>query len=196
MSSVSYPSPRPSSPVPHLRAWLAGGLALTVGAMVVVGGATRVPPKADPTRPAVLQAISDCRRLTEDGPRLICYDKAAAALDDALSQGALTAFDRVQAKAVRRESFGFQLPTLDFFTKGPKEDVIEKLSLKVTDVSRTARGTWILTTSEGPVWVQTQTDTLYGEPHAGSQLEVSKGALGGFFCTVDKRDTFRCARQH
>ena len=45
------------------------------------------PVKLDPGRAAVVQALADCRKLTEDTARLACYDKAAGDLDQAESKG-------------------------------------------------------------------------------------------------------------
>ncbi len=180
---------------PLVRIALFCGLGSAVVLSLMMAGASRVPLKADAPKPALLQAISACRRLVADSPRLICYDKTVAALDDAMSQGLLNAFDREQATAVRRESFGFHLPTLSLFTSGPKEDEVNSVTLTLSGARQNAREQWMLTVADGPVWVQTDTRPLFGEPHAGSHLEVSKGALGSYFCTIDRRDTFRCARQ-
>ena len=50
--------------------------------------------------------------------RLACFDAAAARLDEAEKKGDIVVVDRRQAQEVRRQAFGFTLPSLTLFDRG------------------------------------------------------------------------------
>ena len=89
---------------------LAGALTAHAGPLDVVANRT-----------AVSQAISDCRKLADRDARLDCYDKAANAFDEAQAQGQVVVVDRAQVREVKRQAFGFNMPSLNLFARGPKE---------------------------------------------------------------------------
>ncbi len=51
-----------------------------------------------------------------------------------------------------------------------------------------------LTTSEGAVWRQGESEMISPLPAAGQSMTVEKTALGGFRCITGKWTVFRCAR--
>ena len=169
------------------------GLAL---AALCVSAAHAAAPKVDPGRAAVVQALSDCRKVTDDAARLACYDKAAGALDQAESQGQVVVVDREQVKEVRRQAFGFNLPSLNLFNRGPAktEEPFDHVELELTGAHHNAEGRWVFVATSGAVWRQTESDELFNDPHQGSKLLVKKGVLGGFFCKVDGQPQVRCER--
>jgi|SRR5579875_1623154 len=147
------------------------------------------------SRAAVLQALTDCRKLTEDAARLACYDKAAGAFDQAESQGQVVVIDREQAKAVRRQAFGFNLPTLHIFDRAAKnEEGVDHLELKLDSVHHDNEGHWVFVAADGAVWRQTDTQTIVRDPHSGSKLLIKSGFLGSYFCKVDGQPQVRCQR--
>ena len=149
----------------------------------------------EPGRAAMVQALSDCRKITDDAGRLACYDKAAGAIDQAESKGQLVVIDQEQAKAVRRQAFGFNLPTLHLFDKAAKgEDGFDHLELDIASVHHGVDGKWVFVASTGAVWRQTDSEEFANDPHAGSKLLVKNGALGSFFCKVDGQSQVRCER--
>lgn len=150
----------------------------------------------DPGRSAVVQALSDCRKLTDDAARLACYDKAAGAFDQAESKGQVVVIDREQVKEVRRQAFGFNLPTLHIFDRGgaKPEDVVDHLDLEIDSAGHNAQGRWVFTASNGAVWRLTDDQEFASDPHKGSKLLVKNGALGGYFCKVDGQPQARCVR--
>jgi hypothetical protein len=171
-----------------------------LGAALVVGGAGAAlaaqPSKIDPGRAAVVQSLSDCRKITEDASRLACYDKAASALDQAESQGQVVVIDREQARAVRRQAFGFNLPSLNLFSRGAvkTEEGLDHLNLNIASVHHSSEGKWVFVATDGAVWRQTDSEELAEDPHSGSKLFVHGGALGSFFCKVDGQPQVRCER--
>ena len=59
-----------------------------------------------PGRAAVVQSLTDCRKIPAADARLACYDKAADAFDQAQAQGQVVVVDREQVRTVRRQAFG------------------------------------------------------------------------------------------
>jgi len=53
----------------------------------------------------------------------------------------------------------------------------------------------LVTTTEGAVWHQVDTDVIRRLPRQGEEFEVREGALGSFRCTANRTTTFRCERR-
>ena len=95
-------------------------------------------------RTAVAQAISDCRKVADKDARLDCYDKAADAFEQAQVKGQVVVVDREQVREVKQQAFGFNLPSLNLFARGPKEEAVDKISVKLASAVKTPResGSW------------------------------------------------------
>ena len=154
--------------------------------------AARAPSVA--SRTAVAQAISDCRKVEDKDARLACYDRAADAFEQAQAAGQVVVMDRAQVHEVKRQAFGFSMPSLNLFGRGPKEEEITRVSLKLSGAHQDGDGKWVMTTDENAVWRQIDTADVFDPPHAGSTLAVRRGVLGSFFCNVDNDAAMRCTR--
>jgi hypothetical protein len=136
-------------------------------------------------RTGVLQRLVDCRKLTEDAARLACYDAATAAMDQAEAKGDIVVVDREQARTVRRQGFGFNLPSLKLFDRGEKQEDVDQVSLKVEQASRDGSGKWTLRLEGGQTWRQIDTAEPGRDPRPGSMVRIRKAALGSYLLTVD-----------
>lgn len=148
-----------------------------------------------PARAAVVQAVTDCRKLADQGVRLACYDKAVDALEAAQAEGQVVVIDREQARAVRRQAFGFNIPSISLFPRGPKEEPINMLTVELSSAHSDSTGKWVMTTSEGAVWRQIDDKEILDAPHAGSKVLIKSALLGSYFCKVDGQTAFRCTRE-
>ena len=164
-------------------------------ALAVAGSAQAAKPKDAPARAAVVSAIIDCRKVTEDAARLACYDSAASAFDQAQTKGEVVVIDKAQARAVRRDTFGFSLPSFHFFEAVKGDEPLDNITVEVERAGRTPYGKWIVVTAEGATWEQTDDSELLRDPQKGSKLLIRKGALGAYMCRVDKEQAFKCARR-
>lgn len=144
-----------------------------------------------------LRALAACRAETDATRRLACYDQAAGALDEAESRGQIAVVDREQVRAVKRQAFGFSLPSLALLGGGKSgmDEPVDKLVVKLDHAGRSAEGRWVMATDEGAAWIQTDDEEMFAPPHAGSQLAIRKGALGSYFCNVDGQRAVRCMRR-
>ena len=152
---------------------------------------------AAPARAPELQAVVACRALTDRDARLNCYDAAAAKLDEAESTGQVVVVNREQAREVRRDVFGLQLPSLDIFGRkgvaATGEDV-DQLRSTVKTASQNPDGRWVLELDTGAVWRQIDDSVVPASLHPGSKVEIRRAALGSFFIKVDGQPGFRAHR--
>ena len=171
-------------------------LALASTAAMLAAGvpALAAKPNLTQSRTAVVQAISDCRKVADRDARLDCYDKAADAFEQAQAQGQVVVVDRAQVHEVKRQAFGLSLPSLNLFTRGPKEETIDRVTVKLTAAHPDELGKWVMITDEGAVWRQIDSQELYEGPHAGSTVAIRRASLGSYFCNVDGQSAIRCAR--
>lgn len=147
-----------------------------------------------PTRAPAVQSVIDCRKIQDNTQRLACYDAAVGAMAKADESGDLVTVDREQRRVLRRQAFGFNLPSLSMFDRGQKVEENDRLTGKAAKVAQNADGQWVITLEDGAVWMQTDDQKLYPSPHAGSTIAIRKGTLGSFFMTIDVRQDVRARR--
>jgi hypothetical protein len=177
---------------------------LALALLACLAGSSAIGAAADKVsaqkRAAVLQAIVDCRAVSDPNARLACFDAAAAKLDEAEASGQVVVVDKEQARQVRREVFGLQLPSLDIFSrasKGPPgaaHEDIDRIIETVKSASQQPDGKWIVELESGAVWRQIDTTVLAKDPHAGSKAEIRRGAIGSFFMKIDGQQAIRAHR--
>ncbi len=177
------------------RTMRGAGLGIIVAALSGPVWAAKAPTPAE--RAAVVQAISDCRKVAEDAARLACYDKAAGAFEQAETKGDVVVVTREHVQQVRRQAFGFSMPSLDLFGgrgSARKEEGFDRLTLEVQGAHKDRDGRWVLEATDGVVWRQTDDQEFFKDPRAGSKLVITHGALSSFFCQIDTLPQIRCAR--
>ena len=153
-------------------------------------GAPRTP--AAPTRAAVVQAVVDCRKIEDSAQRLACYDQAVEAMGKAESSGDLVTLDRKQRQAVRRQAFGFTLPTLAIFDSGEKQ--VDRIDDVIASAHQVAGGKWVFQMQDGAIWRQIDDEGLSRKPHAGSAATIRRASLGSYMLSVDGQPGLRVHR--
>jgi len=183
---------------PNAVVLLAAVAALLAGAAHAAG---KSPTKAQ--RAAVLQAIVDCRAQKDPDARLKCFDAAAAKLDEAEASGQVVVVDREQAKAVRKDIFGLQLPSLDIFNLGgggkgaaaaAKGEDVDRITATVKQAWRQG-DRWFFELDTGAVWRQVEASELAADPRPGSKVEIRKASLGSFMMKIDGQAGFKAHRE-
>jgi len=127
-----------------------------------------------------LQRLIDCRKIADNTARLACFDAAAAAMDQAEAKGDIVVVDREQARAVRKQAFGFTLPSLAIFERGEKPEQIDHVSGVIAAARADANGKWVLRLEDGAVWRQIDGDAPHRDPKAGMPVEVKSATLGSY----------------
>jgi len=168
------------------------GLALTA---LTVSAAPVAALAADPegTAPAV-KAVIQCRAITDPTERLACYDKSVGDMAGASAKGDLLTLDQEQRKAIRHQAFGFTMPSFALFDKGEKPEETAKATFKIAQAWQDLDHRWNFKLETGAIWRQTDDNEIYHEPHAGSVVDISKGALTGYFMKVDGQQAIRVMR--
>jgi hypothetical protein len=168
------------------------GLSLAASA----GAAHAASPKP-PGRAELVKELSACRAITDPTQRLACFDKTAAALDEAQTKGDVVVVDRKQVQEVKRQAFGFNLDALTVFNKnGAKEPEDDAITAVAKSAYQTATGKWVVTLDGGAVWRQIDDETLSREPHSGSQIHIRKAMLGSFMMNIDGQPGIRVHRDN
>lgn len=166
-----------------------------------VGGLTAdalaATPKSAAERAKVLQELVDCRKITDSTDRLACYDRSTQALDDAEKTGQVVIVDQAKARDIRRQSFGFSLPSLSVlnFVPGGKGDGVDRLETKIESAQEFTVGRFLIRTVDGATWRQLDGDSVR-PPKPGQSFVISPGMLGSFFCHVEKQPGYRCKREN
>lgn len=155
-------------------------------------------------RAAVLQAVLDCRAQKDPDQRLKCYDEASARLDQAEASGQVVVVDREQARQVRREIFGLQLPSLEVFGRagrglaglagGGDEEGVDRISGVLKHATPGANGRWTFELESGAVWRSIEAVDFAIEPRPGAKVTIRKASLGSFMMKIDTRPAFKAHR--
>ncbi len=179
------------------------GMALA-GSALFMAGAAGAQDTEQPNRPRApqLQAVYDCRALTDTASRLACFDQRIAALEAAESARDVTVIDREEVRRTRRGLFGFSLGDLgSIFGSDDDDDEaraaadrVEQVEGIVREVGRDRSGKLVLILDNGQRWIQT--DSGGGRsPRAGNSVIISRASLGGFIASVEGRAGFRVRRE-
>ncbi|HEY4029080.1 MAG TPA: hypothetical protein VGM25_01945 [Caulobacteraceae bacterium] len=141
------------------------------------------------------KTAADCRAISDFDLRGKCWDS----LDKTNQQATETA-----KEAKKREfGLGLHIPSVSAI-KPRKEDLareakaeqedVKSQTITLASVDNTAVGKLLLTSSEGAVWEQTDSDTVANAPEPGDTVKVSKGMMGGFMCQLSRWQSVRCQR--
>ncbi|MGA0607863.1 hypothetical protein ACO2Q0_17880 [Phenylobacterium sp. VNQ135] len=168
--------------------------ALLVAAAATLAAAPALAQPKMEGRAALVQRLSDCRKLTDDSARLACFDQATAALEQAEAKGDIVVVDREQARTVRRQAFGFSLPSLSMFERGEEKEEVDNVTGKIASARQDGTGKWVLRLEDGAVWQQVDVTELSLYPKAGQSVTVRKATLGSFLASVEGRRAFRVRR--
>jgi hypothetical protein len=153
------------------------------------------PPPASADRAQVLQQLLDCRKISDGPTRLACYDRAAATMDQAEAKGDIVVVDREQARKVRRQAFGFTLPSITLFERGEKPEEISTMEGKVAAARMNGAGKWVIRLEDGATWAQVDTNEVTTPPQAGDPVKIRKASLGSYILSLPHHVSFRAHRE-
>lgn len=169
------------------RHLVTSSLCWIIATSAVAADTVEPPPKA-------VQAVIDCRRLADAAQRVACYDNTIDALGQALAQGQVVAVDHAQVQAVRRQAFGFTLPSLGLFDRGARPEEINEVALTVRSAARNGDGKWIVELEGGQVWRQIDTGDFTRDPRPGAKATIKKAMLGSYMMMIGGHSPVRVHR--
>lgn len=166
-------------------------LAGTVAFMTVVPAHARDNTKST-ARPAIYQAVVDCRTIGDSPQRLACFDRTVAEMASAAAANNLVILDREAVQETKKGLFGFNLPRLRLFGGADAGPEIVKIETKLVSV-RDGRDGFPLFTFEGNGrWKQTSGRiNIY---HPGDKAEIRRGALGAYFASIGNWPSIKVTR--
>lgn len=167
---------------------------LALAGLGLMSAATAIAQPKPESRAATVQKLMDCRKVTDDAGRLACFDQATAALDQAEAKGDVVIVDREQARQVRRQAFGFALPSISMFEKGETKEELENVTGVVDSARQNGAGKWVVKLQDGAVWTQVDANELHRTPKAGMSVKVRQAAMGSFLMSIDGGGAFRVRR--
>jgi hypothetical protein len=152
-----------------------------------------------------LEPIYACADKTNPTERLACFDAAVATIRAKEAKSEIVTFDKQRVEKVRREAFGFSLPSLPklgfpAFGGGPKadskdqsvaavavEEDIEEQSFTVVS-TRESAGRVVITLENGQVWRLTEAGELNAAKRPPYKVNIRTAAMGSFILTVEGRN--------
>jgi hypothetical protein len=152
-----------------------------------------------------LEPIYACADKTNPTERLACFDAAVATIRAKEAKSEIVTFDKQRVEKVRREAFGFSLPSLPklgfpAFGGGPKadskdqsvaavavEEDIEEQSFTVVS-TRESAGRVVITLENGQVWRLTEAGELNAAKRPPYKVSIRTAAMGSFILTVEGRN--------
>ncbi|CAN1553809.1 hypothetical protein MCERH10_02296 [Caulobacteraceae bacterium] len=152
-----------------------------------------------------LEPIYACANKTDPTERLACFDAAVATIRAKEAKSEIVTFDKQRVEKVRREAFGFSLPSLPklgfpAFGGAPKaegkdqsvataavEEDIEEQSFTVVS-TRESAGRVVITLENGQIWRLTEAGELNAPKRPPYKVNIRTAAMGSFILTVEGRN--------
>lgn len=170
---------------------LSGAAGAAVVAALAAVASAQTPTSAGQS-PEVLARVYACTATTNDAERLACYDAAVGALKSAQAKGEITTIDKAQAKAIERESFGFNLPSLpklafpDLFGGGDAPAPTAEVKGVIRRVGGQSKP--IFTLDNGQVWQSVDSDTNRNA-REGASVTIRRGLSNSYLMSVETGGT-------
>ena len=151
--------------------------------------------------PALAQDISTsdvyaCAETSDDAARLACYDSAVGRLKAAEEAGEVTTISRTEVEKVKRESFGFSIPSLPSLAlrkSGTPDKELEDITAPVRSVRMDSAGRLRVTLEDGQVWVQTDDRSMRAKD--AKEAHIYQAMLGSYKMKLDGRVAFKVRRE-
>lgn len=152
--------------------------------------------------PALAEDVSTddvyaCAGISTDADRLACYDTAVGRLKAAEDAGEVTTITRSEVEQVKRDSFGFSIPSLPSLalrksgSDGDKD--LDEVTAAVSSVSRDGAGRWRVRLENGQVWVQTDDKSVRAKNV--KEARIYSASLGSYKMKLDGGLAFRVQRE-
>jgi hypothetical protein len=160
---------------------------IAVAAIAAVALPRAAAAKAPRQPSARVNALDQCRQLTDPAQRLACFDKAAGALVDASRTGEVNVVDRGQLREARRSLFGFSVPKLPFFSGDESAaDAPDTLETTIKSVHDFQNGMYQMVVTEGnAIWETNEERMGLRAPRPGQKVSIRRGPLGGYFIRIN-----------
>jgi hypothetical protein len=169
--------------------------ALFLALFCLAVGSAAAAQEADGKKSQVLTRVVDCRKLTDAGERLACYDREVSAMEAAEARKDLVVVDRDQLRKTRRTLFGLTLPNLSVFgDDNQDEEGVQRIDTTIKSVTQGPYGKWILTLEDGARWAQLDSIELPVDPKPGHNIKIRRAAMGSYLANIKDQTAIRVRR--
>lgn len=158
------------------------GFAATLMSVALIGSATAQQNQPDPLTP-----VFACAEVSGDTERLACYDRAVREVRQAANEGRFVAVDRAQVETMRRDSFGFNLPSIASLIPrlSSGDEALDELALEVQGVSTHPDGRHTFEMANGQRWTQIEPRSARNV-RAGDAVTVRRASLGSYMMSSSR----------
>lgn len=140
-----------------------------------------------------LSTLYECAAIEEPEQRLACFDTSVANLRTAEQKKEIVAIDAKAARKIKREAFGFNLPSLSkiglpkLSLPGGGKDKTEALVASVKSI-RTSRRVLIITLENGQVWKEVGGHLNY-IPKGDLKATIKPKSVGSYLLSLNNGKT-------
>ena len=152
-------------------------------------------------KPVSTGDVYACAEIDDNDARLACYDTAVGRLKAAEEAGEVATVTRADVEQVKRDSFGFSIPSLPKLALpklggGDESDgEIKQIEQAVVNVRTTPYKKVIVTLENGQVWEQTDSTKIFISKKRPPQSATVKAAsFGSFKMRLDNGRVFKAKR--
>lgn len=146
--------------------------------------------KQDGPNYSPLSTLYDCAGIEDPEQRLACFDTSVAKLRTAEQKKEIVAIDAKAARKIKREAFGFNLPSLAkiglpklALPGGGDKEKVEALVEDVKSVRKLGR-MWVITLENGQVWKEVGGRLNY-IPKGDLKATIKPKTMGSFMLSLN-----------
>jgi len=140
----------------------------------------------------VVRSLAQCRAIADRDARLACYDRAAAAVDEAQRKKDIVILDRQEVRRAKRSMFGFSLPSIKLFGDGEDDEQLKQLVGTLRSATGLPGGMMRFTLDDGGTWETTEQALV--RLREGDVVTIKAGPLGSYIATAPGRRAVRVHR--
>lgn len=152
--------------------------------------------QADPGRTEPLQALLQCRTITDAAARLRCLDARTAEVEVLLNKGDLVVATRTRIVEAQAAQFGRSAPAPAIAMREQEQapPPPTRIDTSIKGVSTTPDGKWIMVLADGARWQQIDGRTLARDPKPGMAIAIRRAAMGSYLANVAGQPAMRVRR--
>lgn len=140
-----------------------------------------------------LSGLYKCADIEQPDDRLACYDAAVGNIKTAEEKKEIVTIDTEKARSLRREAFGFNLPSLPDLGIISEKEAAEPLIVAVKNIKKVGR-TYYIYLENGQVWKDSEQE-LSRVPRGDLSASIEPAMMSSFKMTLSSdRETIRGLR--
>lgn len=162
-------------------------------AAVTVASAQNSPNSAPSGGTTPLAPLYACAQITAPSERLACYDSAVGAIKAKEATQEIVTFDAPKVREMRREAFGFNLPSLPKLAlpklsrDNSKEEDLERQTMQLERLGRSGGfSTFVMT--NGQVWANLENTEVVLPGKLPLNVSIRSASFNSFILSIEGRN--------